>query len=329
MKKAVSKPVDLAKAGFDWLKDGVKASAEAGLNSVVRPLLDKIAGNKSLYRDMITGIPKRMIKEIIGYSGEADKELEKAGVGGKGYRAGLTWARTQHGKRYQWGGNGNPSWDCSGFVSAIESVVRGQKPHRRWATGAFSGRTAPPGWVLNKRSPYMIGITNAGVGHTAGTINGVNVESRGGDGVVVGSSARSYKDGLFTHRYGFTGYAGGGRPRPGEVAWVGERGPELYQFGGGGRVIDHESSMRIAAAEVGAALVAAASRTLPAVDMSAARSTAVVPAAAQQPADSGALRRGDRLTLRIGEREFEAVVDERVDAGFNDARRRKRAGARG
>jgi hypothetical protein len=36
----------------------------------------------------------------------------------------------------------------------------------------------------------MIGITNNGVGHTAGTLAGVNVESRGGRGVVVGSGAR-------------------------------------------------------------------------------------------------------------------------------------------
>ncbi|MEU9065815.1 phage tail tape measure protein [Streptomyces sp. NPDC048306] len=284
VKDVVSKPVDLAKAGFDWLKDGVKASAEAGLNKVVRPLLDKIAGSKSLYRDMITGIPKRMIKEIIGYSGKADQEMEKAGIGGKGYRAGLSWARTQDGKAYQWGGNGNPSWDCSGFVSAIESVIRGERPHRRWATGAFSGRTAPPGWQLNRRSPYMIGITNAGVGHTAGTINGVNVESRGGDGVVVGSNARSYKNSLFTHRYGFTGYAGGGRPRPGEVAWVGERGPELVQFGGGQTVLDHDSSIR----KVGAAVVESMSRGVsvqaPAAGLPA---RAVVPAAAGRSGEAG------------------------------------------
>ncbi|CAL9592057.1 hypothetical protein SUDANB1_05245 [Streptomyces sp. enrichment culture] len=280
VKSAVTKPVDLAKAGFDWLKDGVKASAEAGLNRVVRPLLDKIAGSKSAYRDMITGIPRRMIKEIIGYSGEADKEMEKAGIGGKGYRAGLTWARTQNGKRYQWGGNGNPSWDCSGFVSAIESVIRGQKPHRRWATGAFSGRTAPPGWVLNRRSPYMIGITNAGVGHTAGTINGVNVESRGGDGVVVGSRARSYKSSLFTHRYGFTGYAAGGRPRPGEVAWVGENGPELLQFGGGQTVIDHDSSVDA----VGAAVVRSVARNLPQAVPAASAVRAALPSGGGQPA---------------------------------------------
>ncbi|MFJ8883602.1 phage tail tape measure protein [Streptomyces sp. NPDC102402] len=247
VKSTASSGVDLAKSGVSWLKDGIKASAEAGLNSVVRPLLDKISGSASMYRDMVTGIPKRMIKNIIGYSGRADSEMEKAGIGGKGFKGALSWARTQAGKAYQWGGNGNPSWDCSGLMSAIESVIRGQKPHRRWATGAFSGATAPPGWVLGAKSPFMIGITNAGVGHTAGTINGVNAESRGGDGVVVGSRARSYMDPLFTHRYGLRGFADGGSPRPGEIAWVGENGPELMEFRGGEVVYSNAESMRMAA----------------------------------------------------------------------------------
>ncbi|MCR8947236.1 phage tail tape measure protein, partial [Streptomyces sp. OUCMDZ-4982] len=180
VKGAASKGVDLAKSGMSWLKDGVKASAVAGLNAVVKPLINKIAGSASLYRDMIKGVPERMIRTIVGYAGKADSKLEAAGIGGRGFTGALSWARTQHGKKYQWGGNGNPSWDCSGFMSAIESVIRGQKPHRRWATGAFSGATAPSGWVLNARSPFEIGITNSGVGHTAGTLNGVNVESRGG-----------------------------------------------------------------------------------------------------------------------------------------------------
>ncbi|MEU8704211.1 phage tail tape measure protein [Streptomyces sp. NPDC048565] len=280
VKGAASKGIDLAKSGVSWLKDGVKASAEAGLNAVVKPLLNKISGSASVYRDMVTGIPKKMIKTIVGYSGKADAALEKAGIGGKGYKGALSWARTQAGKDYQWGGNGNPSWDCSGFVSAIESVIRGEKPHRRWATGAFSGATAPGGWTLNARSPYMIGITNAGVGHTAGTINGVNVESRGGDGVVVGSRARSYMDPLFTHRYGFTakGYKAGGRPRKGEVAWVGENGPELYQFDGRGRVIDNDTSMQLAAAGVGASAVQGMTRPLAPQDLTAPRGRTVVAA---------------------------------------------------
>jgi hypothetical protein len=244
--KAASKGVDLAKEGVSWLKDGMKASALAGLNSIVKPLIDKISGSASLYKDMVTGIPRKMLSAIIGYSGSADKKLEAAGIGGKGFAAGLAWARTQAGKLYQWGGNGNPSWDCSGLVSAIESVIRGQKPHRRWATGAFSGATAPPGWVLGAASPYKIGITNKGVGHTAGTINGVNVESRGGDGVVIGSGARGYRNSLFTHWYGFKGYAGGTRGAAPGWAWVGELGPELVNFGGGEQVLNHRDSVRVA-----------------------------------------------------------------------------------
>ncbi|MFG2506734.1 phage tail tape measure protein [Streptomyces rubiginosohelvolus] len=263
VKGAASKGVDLAKSGVGWLKDGVKASAVAGLNAVVKPLLNKIAGSASLYRDMIRSVPERIIKEIVGYSGKADGKLDAAGIGGKGFKSGLSWARTQNGKPYQWGGNGDPSWDCSGFMSAIESVIRGQRPHRRWATGAFSGATAPSGWVLNANSPFRIGITNSGVGHTAGTINGINVESRGGDGVIVGGSARSYKSSLFTHRYGLKvkGYADGGRPRRGEIGWVGEDGPELRVFDGNSQIIDHATSMRLAA-QVGAGRVAGMTRPL-------------------------------------------------------------------
>ncbi|WP_097982777.1 hypothetical protein [Streptomyces sp. f150] len=226
--KTATKGVDLAKAGVGWLKDGIRDSAQAGLNKVVKPLLDKIAGSKSIYRDMISGIPKKMISTILDFSGKADSKMESAGIGGGGFKSGLKWARTQHGLPYQWGGNGSPSWDCSGLVSAIESVIRGQKPHRRWATGAFSGKTAPSGWQLGGKSPYMIGITNAGVGHTAGTINGVNVESRGGDGVVIGSKARSYKDSLFTHQYAYKGtYDQGGYLQPGlNLAYNGTGRPE-------------------------------------------------------------------------------------------------------
>ncbi|MEV5131661.1 hypothetical protein AB0K87_14435 [Streptomyces sp. NPDC053705] len=225
---AASKTVDLAKSGISWMKDGIKASAQAGLNKVVKPLLDKISGSASAYRNMVTGIPKKIVKTIVGFGGDADTKLQAAGIGGGGFKSGLKWAKTQHGKPYQWGGNGNPSWDCSGLVSAIESVIRGEKPHRRWATGSFSGKTAPSGWQLGGKSPYMIGITNAGVGHTAGTLNGVNVESRGGDGVVIGSKARSYKDSLFTHRYAYTGkYDSGGYLQPGlNLAYNGTGRPE-------------------------------------------------------------------------------------------------------
>jgi hypothetical protein len=40
------------------------------------------------------------------------------------------------------------------------------------------------------------------------------------------------------------GYASGGKPKPGELAWVGEEGPELMRFGGGGtQIYSHNDSM--------------------------------------------------------------------------------------
>ncbi|MFF9118245.1 hypothetical protein ACF09Y_22045 [Streptomyces massasporeus] len=215
------------KEGASWLKDTLEASARAGVKNVVDPLLAKFPGADTGFGKMIRRIPTKIIDALFGYSKEADKR-GAGGIGGPRIAAATKWAKTQHGKRYQWGGNGNPSWDCSGFMSAIESVIRGQKPHRRWSTHAFKGGT-PPGWVKNGQSAFRVGITHAGVGHTAGTIGKTDVESRGGDGVVVGSRARGYNDRLFTSWYGFQPgkYDSGGYLQPGlNLAYNGTGRPE-------------------------------------------------------------------------------------------------------
>jgi phosphoribosylformylglycinamidine (FGAM) synthase PurS component len=69
----------------------------------------------------------------------------------------------------------------------------------------------------------MIGITNAGVGHTAGTLAGMNVESSGGAGVHMGKSARGYNNGMFGSRWGFAPaakYDSGGLLQPGATMAV-------------------------------------------------------------------------------------------------------------
>lgn len=195
---------DGIKKGASWLKDGLESSARAGVNKVVKPLVDRIPGSSTLWGKAVRGIPNKALDALFGYSKKADKAIEASGVGGKGTRQALRFAKAQAGKPYIWGGVGPQGFDCSGFMSAIQNVIMGEAANRRlWATGAFSGPNAPGGWVRGMKAPFMVGITNAGVGHTAGTLNGVNVESRGGDGVVVGSRARSYKDSLFTDWYGF------------------------------------------------------------------------------------------------------------------------------
>lgn len=129
----------------------------------------------------------------------------------------------------------------SGFMSAIESVIQGMQPHRQWATMSFDGATAAPGWVENAKAPFMIGVTSAGVGHTAGTLNGVNVESAAG-GIHVGSGARGWNDPLFMWHYGFdptAKYAAGTTyARPG-MSIVGELGPELMQTRGGESIMSN------------------------------------------------------------------------------------------
>ncbi|MGO4630492.1 phage tail tape measure protein [Streptomyces sp. 2RAF24] len=83
------------------------------------------------------------------------------------------------------------------------------------------------------------------------------------------------------------GYADGGRPRPGEWAWVGENGPELMKFGAGPRatVYSHDESLNIAA---GMAATRAAAR----------ESLAASPARATGPAAAGQWTRGE-LTVPV------------------------------
>ena len=204
---------------FGWAKDlvvgGLKAAAEKALSSLVKPLINRIPGGG--FGSLLKGLANNTVNSMLGYLGNEDKKA----MGGPAVQRALAWAKSQGGLPYQWAGNGNPSWDCSGFMSAIESVIRGEKPHRRWATGSFPPGTS--GWVRNLKSPFMIGITNAGVGHTAGTLAGVNVESSGGLGVHYGKTARGYNDPLFTSQWGFAPaakYDSGGLLQPGATMAV-------------------------------------------------------------------------------------------------------------
>jgi hypothetical protein len=193
--------------------DFVKSVRDFTIGNVeggARRLLDKVLGGtvpgSGLFRNVVAAIPGWIKDKVLGWI----KSKVSIG-GGPGMQRGLAWAKTQSGKPYQWGGNGNPSWDCSGFTSAIESVIRGQKPHRRWSTHPFHGgaRNPMPGWYRNQRSGYMIGVTGAGVGHVAGTLLGKAVESSGSGGVRVGGGARGATDSMFPYKYGLKLAQGG------------------------------------------------------------------------------------------------------------------------
>ncbi|QUH01447.1 transglycosylase SLT domain-containing protein [Saccharopolyspora erythraea] len=113
--------------------------------------------------------------------------MQRFATGGRVEEA-KKFARSQHGKPYQWGGTGNPSYDCSGFMSAIHNVLVGRPPNsRRYTTAAFAGGRPAGGFVRGLSSAFTIGVQT---GHMGGTLDGMNVESSGGNGVQAGGRAR-------------------------------------------------------------------------------------------------------------------------------------------
>ncbi|MFI8499467.1 hypothetical protein ACIGFK_13360 [Streptomyces sp. NPDC085524] len=216
-------------SAFDVVSNPGKAwdTATQGLRDKIS---EKLTGNQ--WAQALSQLPLRMLKGLKDKVISGVESLIGGGNASGSVAAAMGFARSQAGKPYQWGGAGDPSWDCSGFMSGIQKVILGQSPlGRLWSTFSFQGDTAPAGWRRGLRSPFMIGITNAGVGHTAGTLAGMNVESRGGAGVVVGSRARGYNDSLFTDWYGFAPALGkfdsGGYLQPGmNLAYNGTGRPE-------------------------------------------------------------------------------------------------------
>lgn len=192
--------------------DKLKDVARGGIGAVAGPILKSIKNGvasgvggvipgKPMWENLAVGVGAKPIDMLLDWISK-DDAAHSGMVGGGNVAEALKFAKNQAGKPYVWGGVGPHGYDCSGFMSAIQNVIMGKNPYsRQWATGAF-----PPGakgYKRNLKSPFEVGITNKGVGHTAGTLNGVNVESRGGDGVVVGKSARGAGNSMFSSRWGF------------------------------------------------------------------------------------------------------------------------------
>lgn len=110
---------------------------------------------------------------------------------------GIAFAKAQHGKPYIWGGVGPRGFDCSGFMSAITNVLRGEHPYRRLGVA----RSQPwPGFRSGLGSAFATGYSTP---HTAGTLGGTNVESGGSPSrVKFGVGAAGADDAQFTgHAY--------------------------------------------------------------------------------------------------------------------------------
>ncbi|MFF4475468.1 hypothetical protein ACFY1A_00270 [Streptomyces sp. NPDC001520] len=228
---AVTNPGKVFDATRSWIRDKMSDFADNKWAKTVA----------KLPISMLTKL-KEKVMSWFSANGDADGRVKTA----------LTWAKSQAGKPYQWGGVGNPSWDCSGFMSGIQKVIEGKNPKGRiWSTFSFQGKTAPKGWVKDLTAPFMIGVTNRGKGHTAGTLAGVNVESRGGDGVVVGKRARGARSSFFDSIYGFKpsiapigGSATQGAAQATAKQMLGEFGFSQKQWPALKKLWEHESAWR-------------------------------------------------------------------------------------
>lgn len=151
--------------------------------------------------------PLSLLEKLKGWVSDSDKDLSKyvsasqfTGNAGKA----LKFARSWVGTPYKLGGFSKAGVDCSGFMSAIGNVYSGHPWN--YFRGTTAGVPWGPKWQPGfSAEGFTIGSTKkypgSNYGHMAGTLNGVNVESRGGVGVIVGSGARGWNDPGFDQVY--------------------------------------------------------------------------------------------------------------------------------
>jgi hypothetical protein len=192
---------------------------------------------------------------VAAFARQAAADIRKLLEPATGMVGALNWVKSQVGKPYIWGGVGPAGWDCSGLQSSITNIIRGHSPYSRvGSTATFPWAGFAPGF-----GSYTIGSTSnagGGIGHMAGTLLGVNVESSGKAGVRVGSSALGASSALFNTQAHLAMAGGGLITEPvfgfgasGRSYSFGERGPEtvipgirsressgMSGGGGGGRV---------------------------------------------------------------------------------------------
>lgn len=172
----------------------------SGGESIMRPEWTKAVGgpaaveamNKKARTGGVQGV-RRMLGEGAAFADggvvDLDKKIASLFLALKG----------EHGKPYQYGGTGNPSWDCSGLWSGVVQHLNG---------GNLRG-----GRIFNTESVFenfgfskglhgrvTIGVMRGGGGpnsHMAGTVDGVNIESAGDHGVQIGGRARGSDHSMF------------------------------------------------------------------------------------------------------------------------------------
>ncbi|MDX2694946.1 phage tail tape measure protein [Streptomyces ipomoeae] len=239
---------EAVKSGAKWLKDTLADSARSGVNTVVKPLLRGIPHLDSGIGKMIAKVPERMIDALFGYAEKADKKGASESSAGFGGGQIPTGKRATIIRRALQAAGVPPPGTIGQWLAGMNTLITRESGWNasavnRWDINAKNGvpsqglaQTIPPTWsAYVPTSLRSRGILDP-VGNVAAAIRYI-VARYGNITRVQQANANAAPK----------GYAGGGRPRPGEMFWVGERGPELMQLGAHGATVwDSATSMRMA-----------------------------------------------------------------------------------
>jgi hypothetical protein len=119
------------------------------------------------------------------------------------------FAKKQRGDKYKLGKAGPDHFDCTGVISACYHALVGHSntTQRLFFTGNMATVLPTLGFKPGMGDPndFVVGFSTKAelgmdYGHTAGSLGGLNVESRGGKGVLVGPTARSPGMKMFKHK---------------------------------------------------------------------------------------------------------------------------------
>ena len=185
------------------------------------PNMSGLSGQVGAMRDGAAGVLGKAAK--VALLNAANHWLKEQAGKGKLSAAqiarGQSFAQSQVGKPYVWGGVGPGGYDCSGFVSAVLNAAQGKSPYsRRGSTG-----TMPWAGFSGGKGSFSAGWFTGSPGHMAGNIGGLGIESAGGVGVRTGAAATSvnsfpniahYDNGGMLQPGWTMAYNGTGRPEP-------------------------------------------------------------------------------------------------------------------
>lgn len=179
-----------------------------------------IAGIGGMIAATMAGTMTQMAVNALGahYAAKNSNIAMALGYMSAGVMDAVEFAKAQDGKPYIWGSAGPVGYDCSGYMSAIANVLTGAgNPYKRvFATGMVTPGVPFGPFVPGPGGPFEIGVKHGNPGHTAGTLNGINVESTGNH-VRYGKDAHGAHDRQFNMLFHIPmeNIAGGGVMGPG------------------------------------------------------------------------------------------------------------------